>query len=106
MLRYKLASAGAIAILVVMVGVTAAAAVSSDSPATLTDASTCTQWSSAPQAQRAAYSQLYLNEHGPAGSGVSDAETVQAAIGAACVRAAYLGESDDLSVTQAIKHHF
>jgi hypothetical protein len=106
MLRYKLASALSIATLVVMVGVTAAAAISSSHPAPLNDASTCTQWSAAPQSVRATYSQKYLNEHGAIGFGVNDAGTVEARMSAACEHAAYLGESDDLALLAAIEHHY
>ncbi len=68
----------------------------------LTRSSTCTQWSSANHAQQSAYSRRYIGEH--AESGFLSVSNVTSAIDRDCLTAAYLGESDDVSVAGAIKH--
>jgi hypothetical protein len=105
-LAHKGISAAVIALLVVAVGLTVAITVASSDarPAPLTDASTCSQWSSAGAALQAAYSRRYISEH--ADGGFLSVAAVTSAIHADCVTAAYLGESDDVSVVAALKHAF
>ncbi len=99
-------SALVVAVLVLVVGlaVTLTVVGSHQRPAALTDASTCTQWSAAVPAQQSAYAQLYITEHG--GAGFLSATALRSTIHQDCVRAAYLGESDDLSLVGAIDHAF
>ena len=72
----------------------------------LSDSSTCSEWSSASQAQQNAYSHLYVNEYGALLSIRPDAVRIESAIDRDCTHAAYLGESDDLSVYAAIRHQY
>jgi Tfp pilus assembly protein PilX len=106
MSRHKRASAGAIALLFVLVAVTLLPALLSSSTAVLSDATSCSGWGSASQAQQTAYSRLYLNEHGVLASGASDPNSIKSAVSNACIQAAYLGEADDVSVIAAIKHQY
>lgn len=106
MRRHKGASAVAIVVVVLLVAFTVAAAVSSSSTAALSDSTSCTQWVAARPEQQNAYSQLYLKEHGALSSGASGPATVRSAITSACSQAAYLGESDDVSVLAAVRHDF
>jgi hypothetical protein len=103
---HKRISAAVLAALVVIVGLAVAAAVASShaKPTALTDASTCSQWSSAGRATQTAYSRRYIGEH--ADAGFLTVAGVTSAIHADCVTAAYLGESDDVSIVAAIKHAF
>jgi hypothetical protein len=105
-LRYKAASAAVIVVLLVLVAFTAAAAVSSSSTAALSDSTSCSQWASASEARQSSYSQLYLSEHGGLASGANDPTSIRSAISGACSQAAYLGESDDVSVLAAVRHDF
>jgi hypothetical protein len=104
--RHKRASAGAIALVLVLVASTIVPAFLSSSPEAVSDSTTCSQWSSASPAQMNAYSRLYLSEHSALSSGASSASSIRSAISSACVRAAYLGEADDVSVAAAIKHEY
>jgi type II secretory pathway pseudopilin PulG len=106
MRRHKAASAVVIAVVLLLVAFTAAAAVSSSSNAALSDATSCTQWASASAAQQSTYAQLYFAEHGGLASGANDPTSIRSAINSACSQAAYLGESDDVSVLAAVRHNF
>jgi len=106
MSRHKGASAGAIALLFVLVAVTVAPAFLSSTGGALRDSASCSEWSSASQAQQNTYSHLYLNEYGALPSGARDANSIKSAINNACIHAAYLGEADDVSVVAAIKHQY
>jgi hypothetical protein len=106
MSRHKGASAGAIALLFVLVAVTVSPAFLSSSGGALGDSTSCSGWGSASQAQQTAYSHLYLNEYGALPSGARDPNSIKSAVSNACIHAAYLGEADDVSVVAAIKHQY
>ncbi len=106
-LAHKRASAAVLTLLLVVVAVTAAPALSSSSSAgPLSDATSCSQWSSASQAQRDAYSRLYVNEHASLLSRAPAPSAIKSAVAGGCTRAAYLGESDDITVISAIKGQY
>jgi hypothetical protein len=104
-LRHKAASAGAAAVLLIVLTVLASAVLPGGERA-LGDSASCSDWASASQSQQNAYSQLYLNEHGALPSGAGDVSGVRSAINNDCIKAAYLGESDDVTVIAAIEHAF
>ena len=104
--RHKAATAGAIAMVLVLVGVMAAAALPSAKAGALSDSSTCTAWTSASHAQQTAYAHLYVTEHGTGVSGGLGATSVESAVNSACNHAAYLGEADDISIVAALNHAF
>ncbi len=106
MARHKGASAVAIVVVVLLVAFTVAAAITGSSNAALSDSTSCSQWVSSRQAQQNAYAQPYLKEHGAPSSGVRSADGVRSTITSTCTQAAYLGESDDVSVVAAIKHDY
>lgn len=103
---HKAISAAVIGLVLIAVAFTVAAAVlgSSARASALTDASTCSDWSSAGPALQTAYSRRYIAEHG--GAGFLSVAALTSAIRTDCATAAYLGESDDLSVVAALKHAF
>ena len=103
---HKRLFAAAMVVVIVAVGFTVLTTVfsSPSSAGPLSDASTCSQWSSATTAQQTAYSHLYINEHRDAG--FLSVPAVTSAIHSDCVTAAYLGESDDVSVVAALNHAF
>ncbi len=90
--------------LAVIVTVAMAVFSSNASAGALMGSSTCTQWSSANHALQSAYSRRYIGAH--AENGFLSVSTVTSAIDRDCVTAAYLGESDDVSVAGAIKHAY
>lgn len=100
------ASAAVIALLLAAVLLTVVTAVASSgtNATALADSSTCSQWTAAPQALQRAYSRVYIQENSE--SGILTPPTVTSAIDAACTKAAYLGESDDISVVAAVKQEF
>jgi hypothetical protein len=104
--RHKAATAGAIAVVLVLLGAMVAAALPSAKAGALTDSSTCSAWSSATQAQRSAYAHLYITEHGSSVSGGLGAANVESTINGDCNHAAYLGEADDISIVAALNHAF
>ncbi len=104
--RHKAATAGALAIVLVLIGVMAAAALPSAKAGALSDSSTCSAWSSASRAQQSGYAHLYITEHGAGVSGGLDAGSVESAIDGACNHAAYLGEADDIGLVAALNHAF
>jgi len=103
-LAHRRATAGVIAVVVVLVGVMVAAALPSARALSLSDSSTCSAWGSASQAQRSAYAALYLTEYPT--SRVRDQDTTEADLTGACNHAAYLGEADDISLVAAMNHAF
>ncbi len=103
MLGHRRASVAVVVIVLLAAGLTVATTLSGSSTSALTDATTCSAWTAATHAQQAGYAHLYVDEHAGAPPATS---AVTAAIDAACTQAAYLGESDDMSVVAAIKHEF
>lgn len=104
--RHKAATAGAIVVVLVLIGAMVAAALPSAKAGALSDSSTCSAWSSATSAQQAAYAHLYITEHASSVSGGLGAPSVQATINGDCNHAAYLGEADDISIIAALNHAF
>lgn len=102
-LRHKRATAGAIALVVVLLGVMAAAALPSAKAGPLADSSSCSAWTSASAAQQTAYAHLYISEHVSAAPAPG---SVESAINSACNHAAYLGEADEVSIVAALNHAF
>ena len=105
--RYKYASLGAAAVLVIVVAMVLFAALGAKAGA-VTDSTTCTQWGSANVNRQNAYAQLYIREHGPLkdGVGVTDAASVIDAINAGCEQAYGDDVSDNATVIQAINDTF
>jgi hypothetical protein len=66
------------------------------------DSTSCSQWSSANQAQQSAYAGLYVKEHGSLPSGASDAASVEAAINNGCMQAFGSDVADTVTVVRAI----
>lgn len=104
--RYKGASAVVAVVVLLLVAFTAAAAVSSSSNAALSDSTSCSQWASATGSQQNTYAQLYFAEHGGLPNAANDPTGIRSAINSACAEAAYLGESDDVSVLAASRQNF
>lgn len=94
------------AIVVAMIVLTVLTSVSGGKGGALTDSTSCTQWASSSASQQNAYAQLYLNEHGALPNGQGTVATVRSDINDECVRAAYLGESDDVTVVAAVNRAF
>jgi hypothetical protein len=104
-LRHKAASAGAAAVLLIVLSTLASVLLPGGGGA-LSDSASCSAWASASQSQQNAYSQIYLNEHGRLPSGAGDVTGVRSAIDNDCIKAAYLGESDDVTIIAAIEHAY
>ncbi|MGH2866318.1 MAG: hypothetical protein ACRDNK_01950 [Solirubrobacteraceae bacterium] len=103
---HKPASAAGLVLLVLVVAVMAAPAFSSSSAGPLTDATSCSEWTSTSQAQRNDYARRYLTEHVSLLGKVPAAGSIESAISAGCTRAAYLAEGDEVTVIGAIKHQY
>lgn len=103
---HKRATAAIIAIVVAMIAVTVVPALAGSNASSIADSSTCSQWESSPSAQQTAYGHLYLREYRVAPDTAANAEMLAQAISKACVRAAYLGEADDVSVLAAFRGNF
>jgi hypothetical protein len=103
---HRRASAGAIVFVLLVVAVTIVTTVSSPTRAPLSDSASCSQWAAATPAQKIAYSHVYINEYGAFANTNRNADAVEAAIDKSCVRAAYLGEADDISVLASLRHAF
>jgi hypothetical protein len=104
--RHKAATAGAIVVVLVLIGAMVAAALPSAKAGALSDSSTCSAWSAATQAQQSAYAHLYVTEHASSVSGGLAAANVESTINGDCNHAAYLGEADDISIIAALNHAF
>jgi hypothetical protein len=104
-LRHKAASIGSAAVLLIVLSTLASVLLPGGGGA-LSDAASCSAWASASQSQQNTYSQLYLNEHGRLPSGAGDVTGVRSAINNDCIKAAYLGESDDVTIIAAIQHAY
>ncbi len=68
----------------------------------VSDSTSCSQWSSANQAQQSAYAGLYVKEHGSLPGGASDAASVEAAINDGCMQAFGSDVADTVTVVRAI----
>jgi hypothetical protein len=72
----------------------------------VSDSTSCSQWSSANQAQQSAYARLYVKEHGSLRGGARDAASVLAAINTGCMQAFGSDVPDTVNVVQAISQRF
>ena len=100
LLRHRFLSLSAAAVIVVLAGFTALGIATSHS-APLSDATTCTRWSSAHQGQQDAYAALYLREHAALPSGARDTLSVEGAIDKSCVQAFSSDDEDRVTLLQA-----
>lgn len=105
-LGHKRMCALVVGLLLVVIALSVVPALVGSGGGALADSTTCSGWSAASSAQQTAYAHLYLNEYGGLSNTAGSAGAVQRAISSACVRAAYLGEADDVSVLAAIRHDF
>jgi len=103
---HKGASAVSIAVVLAFIVLTIVTTVSSPSRQPLSDSATCSQWAAATPAQKIAYAHVYIDEYGAFADTTRAAETVETTIDNECIRAAYLGEADDVSVLASIRHSF
>lgn len=72
----------------------------------ISDSTSCSVWSSAPQRQRDAYAALYVKRHGPLPSGASDAATVEGVIDGGCIQAYGFDEADTVTVLESIRKQY
>jgi len=105
MARYKGLSAAALALLVVMLGFFALE-ILGPRAGPVSDSTSCSQWSSANEAQQSAYAGLYVKEHRSLPSGARDAASVLAAINTGCMQAFGSDVPDTVNVVQAISGRF
>lgn len=104
-LEHKPASLVVLVVLVLMVG-SAVPAVFTAGSWKVSDATSCSAWSSANPTQQAAYSRLYLQRHGSAANGATSPAGVEAAVDRGCVQAFAYDEADQVTVLQAIKKQY
>jgi hypothetical protein len=100
--RYRGLSLVVAALLVLLVAMFLAALLHSGR-GSVSDATTCAQWSSASQGQQEAYAGLYLREHGHVPGGPAGATSVVAAINRGCMQAFGNDVEDSVNVVQAIR---
>ena len=103
--RHKLAGLGAAALIAVTLAMILVAVIGSRGGA-VSDATTCTQWSSANQSRQTAYARLYVREHGALAGGATSTGSVIAAINTGCNQAFDEDVSDNVTVVQAISGSF
>src|SRR5437588_5496148 len=103
--RHKRLSLALLAALAVFVAVLVPEVVGSGSWK-VTDASSCSAWSSANQAQQAIYVRLYVKEHGSLPSGATSGDSIETAINSGCTAAFAYDEADTVNVVQAIKGRY
>lgn len=72
----------------------------------VTDATSCSGWSAATQAQQQAYATLYVQKHGALPGGARDTASVEDAINTGCIQAFSFDEADTVDVLQAINHQY
>jgi ABC-type transport system involved in cytochrome c biogenesis permease component len=105
-LAHKRAAAAVVGIVLVLIVISVLPAVLGSSSGALNDATTCSEWAAASGDQKVAYAQLFLRENGSLTSAGLTSAAVQNTISQGCVRAAYLGEADDVSVIGAVNKAF
>jgi hypothetical protein len=103
--RNKRVSAAVLALIVVLLAGMVVEAVASRA-AKISDATSCSAWSSANQLQQSAYAALYVREHRALPSRARDAGSVETAINDGCIQAFSFDESDTVTVLQAINHQY
>jgi hypothetical protein len=105
-LAHKRAAAVVVAIVLFAIAITVVPALAGSNSGALNDATTCSQWAAASAGQKSAYAQRYLDEYGSFSGAGRNLNAVQNTITQRCVRAAYLGEADDVSVLAAVRRDF
>jgi ABC-type transport system involved in cytochrome c biogenesis permease component len=105
-LAHKRATAIVVGIVLVLIVISVLPAVLGSSSGALNDATTCSEWAAASGDQKVAYAQLFRRENGSLTSAGQTPAAVQNTISDGCVRAAYLGEADDVSVIGAVNKAF
>ena len=105
-LAHKRATAIVVGIVLVLIAISVLPAVLGSSSGALNDATTCSEWAAASGDQQVAYAQLFLRENGSLTNAGQTAAAVQNTVSQGCVRAAYLGEADDVSVIGAVNKAF
>lgn len=100
LLKHRFLGLSALAAILVLAGFTAAG-IATSSSAPLSDATTCTRWSSAHQAEQDAYAALYLREHGSLPNGARDTLSVENAIDNSCLQAFSSSDEDRVTLLQA-----
>ena len=105
-LAHKRATAIVVGIVLVLIAISVLPAVLGSSSGALNDATTCSEWAAASGDQQVAYAQLFLRENGSLTNAGQTAAAVQNTVSQGCVRAAYLGEADDVSVIGAVNQAF
>ncbi len=104
--QHKRGSAMIAAAVLAVVALTVLTALTGANQSPLSDSTTCSAWAAASTAQKTAYSHLYINEYGDYANTDANAAAVRAEVDQDCVRAAYLGEADDVTVLSALHHDF
>lgn len=100
--RHKAVAIGTLAVVVLLIAFTVAG-IASSGQLVVSDASTCTAWSSANYTQQRAYAARYVREHGSLPGGARDAASVLAAIDNGCDQAFSNDVQDTITVVQAIQ---
>jgi hypothetical protein len=100
--RHKRGAALIVGILVLFIALTAASIAFNNGSTPLSDGTPCTQWPAASRAQQLAYARLYIRESGT----THTAAQIRSIVTGDCVQAAYLGESDDVTLIAALHQAF
>jgi hypothetical protein len=104
--RHKAAAAAVVVIAVLAIALSVVPGLIGSGGGPLSDSTTCSAWSAASPARRAAYVQLYLRTYGSFTGAGPTSPAVQTAINHGCIRAGFLGEADELSVLDAVRGNF
>ena len=104
-LRHKYESLAVLALVLAFVALMALAFVGRGSWS-VTDASSCSTWSSANGRQQTAYARRYLTEHGALPNGSTSPARVVAAVNNGCLGAFAYDVADQTNVIQAIKGQY
>ena len=105
-LAHKRATAIVVGIVLVLIAISVLPAVLGSSSGALNDATTCSELAAASGDQKVAYAQLFLRENGSLTNAGQTVAAVRNTVTQGCVRAAYLGEADDVSVIGAVNKAF
>lgn len=103
---HKQVSAIVAMLLAAMIAITVGTALAGPSRAALSDSTSCSQWGAASASQQLGYAELYLHEHPAALTVPPMAAGIRATVSQDCAHAAYLGESDEITVLAALEHAF
>jgi hypothetical protein len=104
--RHKLAALAVAAVIAGMLALILVGLLASTAGGVVSDATTCSGWGSANQAQQAAYARLYVREHGSLQNGGTSPASVIAAINTGCMQAYDDEVSDTTTVFQAVSGNF